>query len=191
MVPSVDVCFQLMNRYGMLDHIKDHSIMVEKVASLIARRLIESGEALSLQKVTAGALLHDIAKTLCLGTGQDHAAKGEEICLQNHFEEIAGIVGEHITLGDYTRNAPVNEKEIVYYADKRVNDDRVVSLQERLNYLLAHYGRNKEDLQQLIRKNFELCKAVEKKLFAKLNFTPDALPRMVEQQKIFEGRPST
>jgi len=96
MVPSVDVCFELMNRYGMLDHIKDHSVTVEKVASLIARGLIEAGEALSLRKVTAGALLHDIAKTLCLGTRQDHAAKGEEICLQNHLEEIADIVDLNI-----------------------------------------------------------------------------------------------
>ena len=191
MVPSVDVCFELMNRYGMLHHIKDHSVTVEKVASLIARGLIEAGEALSLRKVTAGALLHDIAKTLCLGTRQDHAAKGEEICLQNHLEEIADIVGEHIKLRHYAGNAPVHEKEIVYYADKRVNDDQVVSLEERLNYLLAHYGRNKKDLQQLIRENFELCKAVEKKLFAKLNFSPEALPRMVEQEKIFEGRPSS
>jgi uncharacterized protein len=180
MIPSADACFELMDRYGMLDHIKDHSIMVEKVASLIARSLVEAGENLSLQKVTAGALLHDIAKTLCLGTGQDHAAKGEEICLQNRLDEIADIVGQHVHLRDYRRSTPIVEKEIVYYADKRVNDDQVVSLEERLNYLLAHYGRNQRDLHRLIRENFELCRALEKKLFAKLEFTPDALPDMIE-----------
>jgi len=180
MIPSADVCFELMDRYGMLDHIRDHSIMVEKVASLIARGLVEAGENLSLRKVTAGALLHDIAKTPCLGTGQDHAAKGEEICLQNRLDEIADIVGQHVHLRDYGRSSPIAEKEIVYYADKRVNEDQVVSLEERLDYLLDHYGKNQRDLQRLIRENFELCKALEKKLFAKLHFNPDTLPDMID-----------
>jgi len=180
MIPSADLCFELMDRYGMLDHIRDHSIMVEKVASLIARGLVEAGENLSLRKVTAGALLHDIAKTPCLGTGQDHAAKGEEICLQNRLDEIADIVGQHVHLRGYSRTSPVVEKEIVYYADKRVNDNRVVSLEERLNYLLVRYGRNERDIQRLIKENFELCRTVEKKLFAKLPFTPDALSDLVD-----------
>ena len=180
MIPSADTCFELMDRYGMLDHIKDHSIMVEKVASLIARSLVEAGENLSLRKVTAGALLHDIAKTPCLGTGRDHAAKGEEICLQNRLYEIADIVGQHVHLRGYSRTSPVVEKEIVYYADKRVNDNRVVSLEQRLNYLLVRYGRNERAIHRLIKENFELCKALEKKLFAKLAFTPDALPDLVE-----------
>jgi uncharacterized protein len=180
MIPSADVCLELMDRYGMLDHIKEHSIVVEKVASLIARSLVEAGEELSLRKVTAGALLHDIAKTSCLGTGQDHAAKGEEICLQNRLDEIAEIVGQHVHLRGYSPTSPVVEKEIVYYADKRVNDNRVVSLEERLNYLLVRYGRNEKAIHRLIKENFELCKAMEKKLFAKLAFTPDALPVLVE-----------
>ncbi|MEJ2725799.1 MAG: HDIG domain-containing protein [Deltaproteobacteria bacterium] len=180
MIPSAETCFELMDRYGMLDHIKDHSIVVEKVASLIARSLVEAGEKLSLRKVTAGALLHDIAKTLCLGTGQDHAAMGEEICLQNRLDEIAEIVGQHVHLRGYSLTAPVVEKEIVYYADKRVNDSRVVSLEERLNYLLVRYGRNEEVIHRLIKENFELCKELEKKVFAKLAFTPDALPDIID-----------
>jgi putative nucleotidyltransferase with HDIG domain len=169
-----------MDRYGMLEHIRDHSIVVEKVASLIARGLVEAGESLSLRKVTAGALLHDIAKTPCLGTGQDHAAKGEEICLQNRLDEIADIVGEHVHLRGYSLTSPVVEKEIVYYADKRVNHNRVVSLEERLNYLIDRYGGDEREIHRLIRDNFELCKALEKKLFAKLAFAPDALPDLVD-----------
>ncbi len=175
MIPSAKECLELMEQYGMLDNIKAHSIMVEKIATLIGQGLKDAGMDISLEKVVAGALLHDIGKSLCLNTGDDHEAKGREICLKNHLHEIADIVGEHVRLKDYHLDSPMSEKEIVYYADKRVNDDKVVSLEERLRYLIRRYGKNMKHISQRIRENFQLCKAVEKKLFAKLNFRPEDL----------------
>jgi uncharacterized protein len=175
MIPSFKECLELMEKYGMLDNIKAHSMMVEKIATLIGQGLKDAGIDISLEKTVAGALLHDIGKTLCLKTGDDHEAKGREICLTNHLYEIADIVGEHVRLKDYHLNSSISEKEIVYYADKRVNDDMVVSLEERLRYLIRRYGKNMNHISQRIRENFQLCKAVEKKLFAKLDFRPEDL----------------
>ena len=62
MIPSEEECFDFIDRYKMPDHIRAHSIIVEKVAHLIAKRLQEKGARLSLAKVMAGALMHDIAK---------------------------------------------------------------------------------------------------------------------------------
>jgi putative nucleotidyltransferase with HDIG domain len=180
MVPSRDLCFQLMDRYGMWENIKAHSIMVQKISTLLADSLRDAGENLHTNLVTAGALMHDIGKSLCLESGEDHAAKGVEICLENHLEEIAGIVGEHIRLKHFDEKAPISEKEIVYYADKRVNHDRIVSLDERLDYLLAQYGRNEDWICQRIRDNFLQCREVEKKLFRKLTFGPEELRRLIE-----------
>ena len=39
MIPSVQQCFELMAKYEMLGNIKAHSIMVERIVSLIARGL--------------------------------------------------------------------------------------------------------------------------------------------------------
>ena len=181
MIPSVEQCYELMKRYGMLDNIRAHSIVVEKVATIITKGLRNAGEDLLLEKVRAGALMHDIAKTLCLNTREDHAAKGKEICLQNRLDEIADIVGEHIRLKEYQKEAPVSEKEIVYYADKRVNADAVVSLEERLDYLLERYGNGKTHLRRMIRDNFDLCKDVEGKLFSRLALDPGDLARMIEK----------
>ncbi len=180
MIPSVKKCFKLMEQYGMLDNIKAHSMVVEKIATLIGVGLRDKGTEISLAKITAGALLHDIGKTLCLKTHDDHAAKGREICLQNHLDEIADIVGEHVRLRNYHLSDPIHEKEIVYYADKRVNDDVVVSLEERLRYLIRRYAKNKEHISQRIKKNFQLCEAVEEKLFAKLPFAPEDLAHMIK-----------
>lgn len=179
MIPSVNECFEFMEKYEMLENIRAHSIVVEKVANHIARGLIDAGVDLLIEKITAGALLHDIGKSLCLNRGDDHAVKGEEICLQNRLEEIADIVREHITLQNYESEAAICEKEIIYYADKRVNHDSVVTLEARLAYLLKRYGRNDRLICELIKDNFDLCKDVESKLFKGLSFRPEALGQMV------------
>jgi uncharacterized protein len=180
MIPTVRECFVLMAKYGMLENIKAHSIMVEKVATLLARNLADAEEKLCLDIVTSGALLHDIGKTLCLNSSEDHAKKGKEICLENQLHEIADIVAEHIILAGYDPNCPVSEKELVYYADKRVNHDKIVSLEERIEYLLTQYGRNQQWIHQRIRDNFRQCEEVEKKIFSKLSFKPDALAQLIE-----------
>ena len=179
MIPSVKQCLELMERYSMLENIRAHSIMVQKIATLLAVSLREAGENLHVETVTAGALMHDIAKSLCLHSKEDHAAKGAEICLENDLEEIAGIVGEHIRLKNFEKTAAISEREVVYYADKRVNHDTIVSLNDRLGYLLAQYGRNEEWICERIRDNFRQCREVERKLFKKLAFAPEGLNSLI------------
>jgi uncharacterized protein len=184
MVPSVRDCYALMNGYGMLDNIRDHSVLVAKVAGLISSRLMDAGFCVSMEKTIAGALLHDIGKTMCLEYGGDHAALGREICLRHKFNEIADIVGEHVRLQDHSAQQAVSEKEIVYYADKRVTHSSVVSLEERLSYILEQYGRNSSQICQRIRENFALCKSLEIKLFASLDFKPEDLAGIIEGEKL-------
>ena len=121
MIPTISECFQLMEQYSMLNNIKEHSVIVARVAELLARGLISSGSSISLEKTIAGALLHDIAKTACLDCNDNHADKGHEICMSHGFREIADIVGEHVILKNGVPDDCCFEKEIVYYADKRVN----------------------------------------------------------------------
>ena len=184
MVPAIFTCMELMERYNMLEHIKQHSIVVAKVAHLIARGLRDMGLDISIEKVTAGALLHDIGKTISLETRGDHAKIGKDICIENHFHEIAEIVAEHVILKNYSIDGAYCEKEIVYYGDKRVNHDRIVSLKEREMYILKRYGGNAEGLRRRIRDNFILCRMVENKLFDKLDFEPRFLPGMAEKEDI-------
>jgi putative nucleotidyltransferase with HDIG domain len=183
-IPSRKECYELMEKYHMPEHIKEHSMVVEKIASLIGRGLQEAGIELSLARITAGALLHDIAKDLCFNSAEDHAVKGEEICRLNNLDEIAPIVGEHISLKRYAPNKVISEEEIVYYADKRVNHATIVSLEERMEYLFERYVKTNERLRGLIRANFELCKDVEDKLFALLPFNPDEIALLLGTDEI-------
>jgi uncharacterized protein len=187
MIPTIETCFHIMDQHGMLENIWAHSLVVARVARLITRDLVASGLHLSMNMVTAGALMHDIGKTRSLDSGEDHAALGRNICLENGFGEIADIVGEHVVLKDREPVDRFSEKEIVYYADKRVNHDRIVNLNDRMEYILKRYGQNRASLCLRIRKNFKLCKRVEEKLFKRVSFRPESLFLLVEGEEIIEA----
>ena len=175
-IPSVADCFQLMEQYEMLSNIRRHSQTVAAVAIELADAL---GNELDRELVIAGALLHDIAKTPCLENRCDHAVMGAEICLQHNLFEVAPIVAEHVVLScfepDRYRRGQFTEVEIVYYADKRVRHEEIVSLTKRLDYIIEHYGKNDSRIHKLIRANFSRCQELESHLFTYLPFTPQSL----------------
>jgi uncharacterized protein len=178
-IPTVDECFQLMDTYRMLPNIRAHSIVVARIASFLSTSLADAGIHMSLDTIIAGALLHDIGKTACLTTPENHAAKGQEICRAEQLDGIGDIVAEHVILKDYSPAMELSEKVIVYYADKRVNHDQVVSLKERLAYIIRQYGNGDHRLQKLITKNFNRCVTIEKRIFSFLDFQPDELGRLI------------
>lgn len=178
-IPDIDRCLELMAAYHMLPNIKDHSIVVARVAEIITGALIKAGHPLSVDLAVAGALLHDIGKTACLDNDDDHAAKGVEICLAHNLGSIAGIVGEHVILRKYSPGSMFTEKEVVYYADKRVNHDQVVNLEERLRYILERYGMNNIRRCQAIERNYAICRDLEKRMFASLAFEPGDVSEMI------------
>ncbi len=190
-IPTIDDCAQLMEQYGMLPHIRHHSLVVAQIADLLATRLqgsVNGHPPPQHQLCVTGALLHDIAKTPCLNGSCDHARKGGEICRQHNYPAIAEIVEEHVILKNFTpdlyRAGKFTAKEIVYYADKRVRHAEIVSLEERLEYILEQYGNNDKQLHSLIKSNFNQCLELEQILFTFLCFPPEQLARQVEQQEL-------
>ncbi|HIJ91130.1 MAG TPA: HDIG domain-containing protein [Deltaproteobacteria bacterium] len=158
----------------MLTNIREHSLMVGRVAGLIGQCLTRSGQPLCLELIVSGALLHDIAKTATLETELRHDELGREICLRHGLDELAEIVAEHVILkGGVPERC--TEKEIVYYADKRVLHDEVVGLDARLDYIIHRYGNGDEGLHARIRRNFAQAQAIEERLFAMLDFPPEEL----------------
>ena len=181
MIPSVADCFRYMEQYRMLDNIRDHSIIVARVAALLVRDANRAGSNFSLELAVAGALMHDIGKTACLDTEEDHARMGMEICLTHGLDEIAPIVDQHVVLKE-CNGAPLSEKEIVYYADKRVNHDQVVSLEDRLAYILDRYANGNRQRQAAILYNFERCQRLEARLFKNLTFAPARVAELIDHR---------
>jgi uncharacterized protein len=176
-----------MDEYAMLDNIRVHSLMVARVASVLLQGLADSPKVHatvpSKNLVLAGALLHDIAKTPCLRNRCDHAEHGREICLKLGYPEVAEVVREHVILCEFSliryNKGIFLAKELVYYADKRVRHHEIVSLEERLEYILDHYGNNDPQRHSLIRENFDQCLQLETCLFSFLEMTADDIQEAV------------
>jgi hypothetical protein len=86
------------------------------------------------------------------------------------------LVVQHVVLDAASfPETPLSAKELVYYADKRVNHDQIVSLDQRLVYILDRYGQKDPLRFAAIRKNFERCQRIEAAIFSGLDFGPDDL----------------
>jgi len=178
MIPSREECLSLMNRYGMLENIVSHSLEVAKVALFISVELKKKGQRIDLGLVEAASLLHDLTKTECLKTKDDHARTGCQVLKGIGYERVGDVVAQHIWLGEGGDPSCVSEEEIVNYADKRVMHDQIVSLEERFRDLRARYGSNPRGLDYLERLQSEIY-GIERKIFLILQIDPNDLQRLL------------
>lgn len=177
----------------MLDNIRAHSFVVARIADALVSGLYEAekspGPLAKRDEVIAGALLHDIAKTLCLKTDCLHAEAGRDICLELGYPSLAEIVAEHVVLNNFTSNlyqkGIFGAKELVFYADKRVLHDQVVSLGDRLDYILERYGNGDALREQRIRENFGQALELEHLLFSFLDFTPEEITHHMSHKHFY------
>ncbi len=174
MIPSREECLSLMIKYGMLENIVSHSLEVAKVALFLSVELNKRGQKIDLDLVEAGSLLHDLTKTECLKTKDDHARTGGQVLKGMGYERVGDVVTQHIWLGKQGNPSCVTEEEIVNYADKRVMHDRIVSLRERFDDLKARYGLNPKAMDYLERLQMEIY-GIENKIFFILQFDPNDL----------------
>lgn len=189
-VPSISQCLEFFDRYEMLDNIRAHSFVVARVAETLLNDLHQCQKTKAplpkKNETIAGALMHDIAKTLCLENGCLHAEQGRKICEELGYPELGEIVAEHVLLSEFNTElymqGSFGPKEIVYYSDKRVRHDQIVSLAERLDYILERYGDNNPAKEERIRQNFRNTQIFEKHLFAFLSFPASELEQHISHK---------
>jgi putative nucleotidyltransferase with HDIG domain len=173
-IPTEIECYRLMLKMGMLENIMAHSLQVCHVATWIGEQLRRRGTAIHLELVQAGALLHDITKTRSIQTGEIHSETGGRYLNRLGYPEVGDIVRQHVKLDVYFESAQPSEAEIVNYADKRVLHDRIVSLEDRMDYILDRYGNAagfKDAYSWLQDRSLDL----EVRIFALLQMRPEAL----------------
>jgi putative nucleotidyltransferase with HDIG domain len=162
-----------------------HSIEVTKVALYLAVELNKRGQRIDLGLVEAASLLHDLTKSECLQTKEDHARTGSQLLKRMGYLRVGEVVAEHIQLSKKNDPSLITEEEVVNYADKRVQHDRIVSLEERFSDLMNRYGKGQkasEQMEQLKKATFE----IENRIFSILGIGPSDL-----QHLQLEENPST
>jgi uncharacterized protein len=174
MIPTREECLRLMSQHGMLNHIVSHCMAVARVALFLSKELNKRGQGIDLRLVEAASLLHDLTKTECLKTKEDHARTASECLKGLGYERVGQIVAEHVVLAGEKDAGRVSEEEIVNYADKRVQHDRIVSLSERFRDLRDRYGKNERSLE-LIEALEQATSKVERKIFSQVEISPEDL----------------
>jgi putative nucleotidyltransferase with HDIG domain len=153
----------------MPEHIVAHSLQVCQIATCLVDHLSSPEISLDGPLIQAAALLHDITKTRSFETEENHALTGGQMLIDLGYPEVGNLVRQHVRLDAYSGKSHPKEAEIINYADKRVLHDRIVSLDERMNYIMERYGRQSEHKQR-IRLLWEKTKDLEKQIFSYLPF---------------------
>lgn len=142
-------CMELMLKCNMLPNIIAHSVQVKNVALAITDNLLPDTN-INRRLVTSGALLHDISKTRSIQEKlHNHDEMGGKFLRSLGLIDEAVICENHVKIKDFDENSPLTESEIVCYSDKRVKHDKVVSLEERIQDLIARYGTTPEKIKYI------------------------------------------
>lgn len=160
-LPTRAECFALWDVYHTPENVRRHLLQVANIALWLGKARRTLGDSVDLALVEAGALLHDLLRLVGEGQiqlkhfreaptyedlekwrelnlvhpGLGHAAAAAaELRKLGYPEPLLGVILAH----DFSRildpdlGPKTLEQKIVYYADKRVRHDEIVTLAERL-----------------------------------------------------------
>ncbi len=153
-IPSKEECLSILAKNKTPSNVIEHCKAVCRVAEEIADKLIAKGVKVDKKLVTAAALLHDIEREK-----KDHIAAGAKLIKSLGFPEVAKVVGKHSLhqIEDPIKQPRTYEEKIVFYADKRVEGNKIVSLEERFSDLKKRYNID-------LTKEFEFARKIEEEL---------------------------
>ncbi len=158
-------CEELLLQLKVSEKVVHHSRVVAEVAQKLAAALIQRGAHLNPALIQAGSLLHDIAK------GQPHhASAGAGVVERIGFPEVAKVIARHMDI-DFKGNR-LDESAIVYLADKLVQGETIVSLDQRFRPSLERFRLDTRALAAANRRwetARNILKAVEKQCGTKLS----------------------
>lgn len=151
-VPSQNECEELLKKYAVPENIIAHTAMVRKVANFLALKISMRGVKVDLEAVDKGALLHDLMKMHCIKNGCRHAVEAQKVLAGLGYPEFGLLLKLHgLEEVNYFDDSTPIEAKIIWYADKRVNHDKVVSMDDRYKYLKERYGSiSKEKMAEII-----------------------------------------
>ncbi|HLC79335.1 MAG TPA: HDIG domain-containing protein [archaeon] len=166
-LPSLEECESLMEEFNVPENIRKHTEAVRGVANSLAMRIKNQKIKVDAEAVDRAAFLHDLMKMHCIKNNCSHAKAAKGILVQRGYSELGEIVLLHGLEGilRFDKNTSL-EAKIIWYADKRVTHDQLVSLSGRYEYLKERYGSiSKKKLAQILATR-EAGFALEKELLS-------------------------
>ena len=201
-LPTEQECLNYFKEYVVPQNIFRHCLKVREVSVFLAQQLQQNDTSINVNFVSCLALFHDMFKVV---TFQDINVKNKfhtytfseaektmwrklrEQYPEMYEGEIASIILKEkypelafslLRVSNPHVENPTWEESIVHYADWRVFQENIVSLQERLAYLRERYPRSDDAWTRYAQK----IKEQEKKIFSKLDFTAEELAEEMKKE---------
>jgi putative nucleotidyltransferase with HDIG domain len=165
-IPATEECEEILEEFNVPENIREHSRIVKEIALLLAKKLKEKGKAVDLELVSAGALLHDLDKIATLKDVPSHGTVSKRWLAEKELFRVGEVVENHGPQIIAKEN-PGWEDKVVFYADKRCNHNKIVSLKERFYYIKNAY---KDTFRE---EHEEISIAIEKEIFKNIDISPD------------------
>jgi CTP:molybdopterin cytidylyltransferase MocA len=138
-LPTPAECEAILATRPTSDALHRHGRAVTAVARTLANKLSLRGVALDLNLILAASLLHDIAK------GEPgHAEVGAALVERLGYPAVAAVIRQHMALS--FDGSSINEAAVVFLADKLVQDNRRVTLEQRYAPSFARFAEQPEAL---------------------------------------------
>ena len=159
-IPTKEECIKLLRKNNVTDNIIAHTKKVCEFSLKVCDILGKRGVKVNRDLVSAAALLHDIKK---LEPGE-HEIEGADYVESLGYPEVAVLIKKHGLKHCHEDDFKPKtwEEKIIFYSDKRVKNDKVVTVDERFEYIKERY--KSEDVE----KEIKLTKAIEKELLGKI-----------------------
>lgn len=143
-IPTIEECEAIFSEYHITDRVIRHGRAVARIARKLTAMLNTcSCFSLDMGLITAGCLLHDIAK----GT-HNHAWEGAVLLESLGFPDVAPLIARHMDL-EFKDQDIIDETVIVYLADKIIKDEALIPIAERFVDATNRYATNPAVLQKI------------------------------------------
>jgi putative nucleotidyltransferase with HDIG domain len=193
----------LLSRYHVPVHVLSHMVKVTSLAIFLGEKIKKNGKNVNINLTRQAGLLHDILKVgdfrnldpagfnqkvtkKDLQTWQSiirkyhkqgHVEAGNQLLAGLGEEKIAAIIKKHrlgCVVAPNLNQRPVTiEEKLIYYADKRVTHDKIVTLKDRLVDLSQRYS--KAQLDEQTEKMYKAIYRLEKEICNAAKVQPDKI----------------
>jgi molybdenum cofactor cytidylyltransferase len=177
-LPTDEECGVILNDICKVapDRVR-HCYKVAEVAAALGKAFNAAGKSIDPELIRKAAILHDIAKGL-----PRHDMAGGQILREMGFGKVGDMVAVHSDLSGGNTRLPI-EAKMVYLADKLVEGERLVSLEERYGNVNRRQGKT-PDIEAIIMGRLKVALSVKQEFEKVLGYPLENIIRPSQRQPL-------
>jgi broad specificity phosphatase PhoE/CTP:molybdopterin cytidylyltransferase MocA/HD superfamily phosphodiesterase len=172
-IPTEQECAELWARYDVSGNVIAHCRLVAELARTLALHLNRAGFNLNADLVVASGYLHDLARAQ-----PDHARAGARVIEELGYPLVARVVASHMDIRPKRRG--LDESDLIFLADKCVEEDRLVALEERFESSMSRFA-GKPGILQAVERRFRAARIIRERLEKLTGVSLDGIIRKYEK----------